>query len=267
MTIAPLLPSYPTALSPCHPLTLSPCHLVTPLPSPYRTRMRRSTRAGFIILFGSRNVVGSDHAQPLETTCPRCGANTTIVGKTYRPWFTLFFLPVFPIGGSHRFSQCTSCKAQFPVPLDELRRRMAGAEQQQSQQAIALYNSLRSSPANSITLNELMQMYAGMNEFDQAISAARDFPDALRNSEQCMSTLGRVLLAANRNGEAIQWFDAAIARNPQLGEAHYHKAVACLASTPPRIDEAIAAARAARNANYPRADQLLKEAEAKARGD
>jgi tetratricopeptide (TPR) repeat protein len=228
--------------------------------------MPRPPRAGFIILFGSRNVIGSDPAQPLEAACPRCGANTTIVGKTYRPWFTLFFLPLFPIGGRHRFSQCSSCRAQFPVPVDELRRRLSGAQQQQSQQAIALYNSLRSSPANSITLNELMQIYAGMDEHDQAISAARDFPDALRNSEQCMSTLGRVLLAANRNTEAIQWFDAATARNPRLGEAHYHKAVACLTSTPPRVEDAITAARAARNAGYPRADELLKEAEAKARG-
>jgi tetratricopeptide (TPR) repeat protein len=224
-------------------------------------------RSGFIILFGSRNIVGGDHAQPLQTTCPRCGNAATIVGKSYRPWFTLFFIPVFPIGGATRFSQCTSCKSQFPMPLEALRNRLAGTEQQQSQQAIGLYNSLRQSPANSITLHELMIMYAGMNEFDQAISAARDFPDALRNSEQCMSTLGRVLLAAGRNGEAIQWFDAAIGRNPALGEAQYHKAVACLSSNPPRLDEAVAAARSARNAGFPRAEQLLKEAEAKARGE
>src|SRR5438105_526450 len=162
----------------------------------YRTPMHRRRRRGFIILFGSRNLIGGDpHAQPLQTTCPRCGNATTIVGKSYRPWFTLFFVPILPIGGRRRFSQCSACNAQFPVPIDELRSRLAGAQQQQSQQAIALYNSLRQSPANSITLNELMLMYAGMNEYDQAISAARDFPDALNSSEQCMTTLGRGLLA------------------------------------------------------------------------
>jgi tetratricopeptide (TPR) repeat protein len=228
-----------------------------------RRRIRR--RPAFIILFGSRNLIGPDEGDPIQTQCPRCNANTTIVGKSYRPWFTLFFLPVFPIGGKQRFSQCVSCKAQFSLPVNELRNRLAGAQQQQSQQAIGLYNSLRQSPANSITLNELMQMYAGMSEFDQAISAARDFPEALNSSEQCMCTLGRVFLAAGRNAEAIPWFDAALARNPSLGEAHYHKAVACLTLTPARLNEAVAAARAARNAGYPRADELLREAEAKAR--
>src|SRR5258708_10332267 len=101
---------------------------------------------GFIILFGSRNLIGADAAPPLQTQCPRCGNATTLVGKSYRPWFTVFFIPIFPIGGRSRFSQCTSCKAQFPVSFDELRGRLAGAEQQQSQQAIALYNSLRQSP-------------------------------------------------------------------------------------------------------------------------
>jgi tetratricopeptide (TPR) repeat protein len=224
-------------------------------------------RSGFIILFGSRNIVGNDDVASVAGQCPRCGQQTTLVGKHYRSWFTLFFLPIFPMGRRQRFSQCTHCGAQFPVPLEELRSRLGQAEQHQSQQAIGLYNSLRSSPANSITLNDLMLMYASMKEFDQAASAANDFPEALNNSEQCMSTLGRVYLAMGRHADALRWFDAAIARNSALGEAHYHKAIAYLTGTPSDPQRAVAAARAARNAGYPRADELLREAEAKARGE
>jgi hypothetical protein len=231
------------------------------------SRLRRRHRPhGFILLFGSRNIVSADAAPPVEATCPRCGRASRIVGKSYRTWFTIFFLPVFPMSGSTRFSQCTLCGAQFPVPVEDLRRGLANSEQAQNQQAIALYNSLRASPANAITLNQLMLMYAGMNEFDQAISAANEFPDALHASEQCMSTLGRVYLAANRRPEAIRWFDAALARNASLGEAHYYKAVALLTNDPPDYPAAVAAARQARNAGFPNADELLREAETKARG-
>ena len=230
--------------------------------------MLRPRRPAFIILFGSRNIVTDDRQNPpVQTTCPNCGHHATIVGKSYRTWFTLFFLPIFPISGAHPFTQCTTCSAQFPLTLDDLRRGIARAESKQNEEAIALYNSLRASPANAITLNQLMQAYAGMKEYDQAISAAREFPDALNASEQCMSTLGRVFLAADRHADAIQWFDAALARNPQLGEAHYHKAIAHLTSNPPSYPAATAAARSARNANYPNADELLREAEAKARGN
>ena len=189
-----------------------------------------------------------------------------MVGKHYRQWFTLFFLPVFPISAARPFTQCTSCGAQFPVAPDQLQTRLAQNEQQQSQEAISLYNSLRASPANSITLNQLMMMYAGLKEYDQALGAAADFPQALHNSEQCMATLGRVYLARNDLDNAQRWFDAAITRNPQLGEAHYYKAVTHLMHVPPEADKAVVSARAARKAGYPNADALLKEAESKARG-
>jgi TPR repeat protein len=80
-----------------------------------------------------------------------------------------------------------------------------------------------------------------------------------------MTTLGRVYLAQNKHAEAVQWFDAALARNDQLGEAHFHKAIAHLTSSPPDYPKAVAAARSARSAGFPNADALLREAEAKAR--
>src|SRR5436309_915600 len=145
------------------------------------SRMAHPRRRGFILLFGTRPIISDDPASaPVNAVCPRCGLRADIAGKSVRHWFTLFFIPVFPVSGSRRFSQCTHCGAQFPVEARQLGTQVAAAERQQSQRAIALYNSLRNSPANSITLNELMTLYASMNEFDQAISAARDFPQALQ---------------------------------------------------------------------------------------
>jgi tetratricopeptide (TPR) repeat protein len=189
----------------------------------------------------------------------------TLRPRRYRTWFTIFFIPVFPISGSTPFTQCSACGAQFPVTADQLRQGMAAADQQQNQRAISLYNSLRASPANSVTLNELMLLYASINDFAAAVSAAGEFPDALNNSEQCMTTLGRVYLAQNRHAEAIQWFDAAVTRNPALGEAQYYKALAHLLRTPSEPEQAVTAARAARAAGHPNSEALLKEAESKAR--
>lgn len=233
---------------------------------PHTARMHRRHRRGFILLFGTRAIERSDSTPPVRTVCPNCNQTADIVGKSYRQWFTVFFIPLFPISGSTRFSRCENCGATFQAPADELGSRVAETQREQSQRTIALYNSLRNSPANSVTLNELMTLYAGLSEFDQAVGAAGQFPEALNNSEQCMTTLGRVFLAQGQHAEAVQWFDAALARNDMLGEAHFHKGVAHLTSTPPDYEKAIAAARAARSNGFPGADVLLKEAEAKARG-
>lgn len=226
----------------------------------------RMRRRGFILLFGTKPVISQDRdAPPLNTVCPRCGQRADIVGKIYRPWFTLFFLPLFPIGRSQRFSECSKCGAQFPVEARQLSTQISASEREQSQRGIAMYNSLRNSPANSITLNELMALYASLSEYDQAISAASEFPDALNASEQCMVTLGRVYLAKNDNPTALKWFDAAIARNEALGEAHYYKGVTKMTATPPDFAGAVAAARAARSSGFPGAEHLLQEAESRSR--
>ena len=225
-------------------------------------------RRGFILLFGTRPIISDDRdAQAVNTVCPRCGQRAEIVGKTYRQWFTIFFIPVFPISALKKFSQCSRCGAQFQVEARTLGQQAAAADQQQMQRAIGLYNSLRASPSNSVTLNELMTLYASINEFDQAIAAARDFPAALEASEQCMVTLGRIQLARNETAEAIARFDQAIARNPSMGEAHYYKGVAHLTATPPDYEQAAAAARLARSNGFPNAAELLKEAESRMRGE
>ncbi|MGH7214962.1 MAG: zinc-ribbon domain-containing protein [Tepidisphaeraceae bacterium] len=234
-------------------------------------RSARSRRGGFIILFGTKTRVSKDAgglpgaAGTVRTRCPECHQEADIVGKRYQNWFTLFFIPVFPISGRTRFSECSNCNAQFPVPVDELGRRVSANEQQQHQQAIQLYNSLRASPANSITLNELMLMYGDMKEYDQAISAAAEFHQALHASEQCMATLGRIYLAKNDHPSALQWLDAAITRNSMIGEAHYYRALAHFTSPVPNLEQAMTSARSARNANYPQADELLREIEQKSR--
>ena len=222
-------------------------------------------RRAFILLFGTRNLISNGLADPIEARCPRCGANVKLIEKFVRPWFTMFFLPVFPVGKARPFTQCTNCNAAFSMPPQQLIDQVMKVDARQSERAIGMYNSLRSSPANSVTLNELMQLYASMNEFDQAISAAADFPQALNNSEQCMTTLGRVLMEQGQHEAAIKWFDVAMQRNPMLGEAAYCKAVALMNLKPPDLTGASTAARAARTAGLPQADALLKDIENRAR--
>ena len=106
---------------------------------------------------------------------------------------------------------------------------------------------------------------------DRELAALRDLVPvlglAIKSAAQVdiARTLGRVYLARNDGEAALKWFDAAITRNPQLGEAQYYKALAHLTRTPAEPEKAVTHARAARSAGYPNADALLKEAESKAR--
>ena len=220
---------------------------------------------GFILFFGTKPVTKDEPGPRVTTRCPKCEQIAELIPRSYRQYFTLFFLPVFPIGPKMLFSQCANCSTTFRVPPQQIKSRVDQVDESQRQRGIAMYNSLRASPANAVTLNELMALYAGMNDFDEAISAANTFPAALDSSEQCMTTLGRVYLAMGRHDDAVSWFDKAIARNAFYGDAQYFKAVALSSRVPPELEAAQAAARAARGAGHPSADMLLRDIEQKLR--
>jgi len=210
--------------------------------------------------------MGTEREAPVRTRCPKCEQEADFLAKSHRQWFTLFFIPVFPISGKTLFSQCSVCGATFRIAPARLKTQLEQADNSQRQRAINMYNSLRASPANSVTLNELMSLYAGMGEPDQAISAAKTFPAALEASEQCMTTLGRIYLSQDLQGKALQWFDRAIERNSMYAEAQYYKAVALFSQEAPDLERAQAAARAAKIGEHPNADLLLRDIEMKLKG-
>lgn len=65
-----------------------------------------------LIIFGFR--VRASKVSEGEFFCPRCGADRHYVLQRFRRWFTLFFLPVFPMSGSQGEQvKCQTCNAAF----------------------------------------------------------------------------------------------------------------------------------------------------------
>ena len=158
------------------------------------SQRRRSRRAGFIILFGWRTIAPK-HGLPQRLVCPECKEEWLFVGRLRRTWFTMFFIPVFPLDraeeGEH-ICQCTGCKATFDYPLEQMARKAGARGGGDWQDAIRLYNDLRDNPSDSATLLKLIETYESMNEPGEAVTAARHFPEALRASEACQKALERV---------------------------------------------------------------------------
>lgn len=45
--------------------------------------------------------------------CPNCGTNEAFRLRASRPFLTLYFIPIIPIGGLNEFVQCSTCKNAF----------------------------------------------------------------------------------------------------------------------------------------------------------
>jgi len=64
-----------------------------------------------MIIWGSRSRTST--AQAGQFACPRCNGQSRFEEKRVRRWFTLYFLPIFPIGTSGYYVECQDCKGTF----------------------------------------------------------------------------------------------------------------------------------------------------------
>lgn len=49
--------------------------------------------------------------------CPNCGSTQNFRLRASRPFLTLYFIPVLPIGGLEEFVQCSTCKDSFETDV------------------------------------------------------------------------------------------------------------------------------------------------------
>lgn len=65
-----------------------------------------------ILIFGTRGrIVNASNYEKLSSACPECQSDLEL--KAMQKWFTLFFIPVFPIDTLDTFYQCTNCKSSY----------------------------------------------------------------------------------------------------------------------------------------------------------
>jgi hypothetical protein len=60
-----------------------------------------------IIIWGSRGLTST--VDRGEFHCPKCDRREEYTLKQTRPWFTLYFIPIFPVGGGQRYVECAGC--------------------------------------------------------------------------------------------------------------------------------------------------------------
>ena len=136
-----------------------------------------------MIIFGTRTRVSTTDTGTFA--CLRCGAGQRYERKRARRWFTLYFIPVFPVGDLGEFVECGLCHGTFktevlalrlPVPDQsvevEFKRAMlraaalhlpAGAPPERVAQACEAYRQMVSLP---VAEGELLREQQGLSAVD-----------------------------------------------------------------------------------------------------
>ena len=70
-----------------------------------------------MIIFGWRTRATTSHV--MRKACPVCHADSDINFQNNKVWFTLFFVPIFPVKSAGNQSVCSRCGTVFPAALSE----------------------------------------------------------------------------------------------------------------------------------------------------
>jgi hypothetical protein len=68
-----------------------------------------------MIIFGTRSMNSRSGNGAFH--CPRCGMERHYMHYVVKQWFTLYFIPVIPMGARGEFVECTSCAGTFGVEV------------------------------------------------------------------------------------------------------------------------------------------------------
>jgi hypothetical protein len=83
-----------------------------------------TTRPGDIamplILWGSTGFTST--AGDGKFLCPQCGNQQRYEHKQITRYFTLYFIPLFPIGGGMEYIECQKCQGTYEMDVLELSR-------------------------------------------------------------------------------------------------------------------------------------------------
>jgi hypothetical protein len=181
----------------------------------------RQRRRGFFIIWGSRTRISADSVAPIEAACPSCQRVCRIDGKVAGPWFTLYFIPIFPVGGKQRFTQCSGCGAQFRLTVEEW-AALAGRARPAAgtlQDAIGLVNELRETPADAEKLRQALALYLDLGEPREAVWAGKQFPLAAEGSDACLALLAKACEQTGDREGAMRYAVAARVLNPANTDA------------------------------------------------
>ncbi|MFI0354709.1 zinc-ribbon domain-containing protein [Actinomadura sp. 9N407] len=141
--------------------------------------------------------------------CPRCGGDRAYRRRAGRRWFTLFFLPVIPLGSVGEVAECRTCRSRYTTAA--LRSPTA------QQMAAALPAGMRAAAALVLRAGNPSDATARA----KAVDAVRGYGDAAyddRGVEADLALQGPFLeeevssAGAQLAMEAKEWFLAQAAR-------------------------------------------------------
>ncbi len=159
-----------------------------------------------MIIFGTRGIKST--VKTGQFTCPQCAAQRPYVHKKVKKFFTLYFIPLIPLGDAGDYVECQSCRGTFVSRVLDYRPNQ-GMNQFQSQYEKAMRHCMvKIMLADGvIDDNEMLMVQKIINKFghnDMTLDELRAFVTQVERNPQDISVyLKAITPSLNEHGKEI----------------------------------------------------------------
>lgn len=176
-----------------------------------------------MIIFGTRTMSGTRGMGAFN--CPRCGMSREYRHVGVNRWFTLYFIPVIPMGSAGEYLECTSCAGTFGMealsydPEEDRAQVIGDIRRSLSLLAMSLGQiTQRQLDVFSEAFHELLGVTPTAQEIQRDIEEAR-----LANANMHSFVQGRLGSLTVESRKAVMWAGTLIASaNGNLGPHEQH---------------------------------------------
>lgn len=159
-----------------------------------------------MIIFGTRGI--NSTIKEGQFTCPQCATSKPYKHKKVTKFFTLYFIPLIPLGKAGEYVECQTCKGTFvPRVLDYNPNQQRNEFQSVYEQAMRHCMVSIMLADGEIDQNEMVMVQKIINKFghnDMTMEQLRAYVQKVENNPEPISTyLKKVTPALNEHGKEI----------------------------------------------------------------
>jgi tetratricopeptide (TPR) repeat protein len=228
-----------------------------------------------LIFFGSSPKVRTVDPNGARLRCPSCGVDSKFVEKQVVTYFTLYFIPIFPMHRGEKFVECEYCHSRFMTPLAdfqaaEAEQREESARQESARQAAAqqgeaeveeLLRTWRQQPDDRVALCRLLDLLAAQGRYHRLDELEGEIRARHGGDADVLLRLAHAAYALKRYDQAIRDYEALLAANPYRGDARFYLASSYWSLEPPDWDRALEHMRIATDMGFQPAVEALPKLE------
>ncbi len=159
-----------------------------------------------MIIFGTRGITST--VKQGQFCCPQCATDKNYKHKKVTRFFTLYFIPLIPLGSAGEYVECQSCKGTFVTRVLEYNPKLSQnsfqSEYEKAMRHSMILMMLADGEIDDKELEIVLQIINKFGHNDMTMTELTDYVDKVQSEGEPVGTyLKKIAPSLNEHGKEV----------------------------------------------------------------